>query len=120
MDAVSCVWYSKCSVINKVGGIICGILGVPITRNSLIHFVLCTAKYQYDCILYRQGTSCRPNDPWRLLDPHDPGPSQARPISTSRTYRLPSQLRRRRGSNYEKEGVTEIKSTWVGLDGKLV
>lgn len=67
-------------------------------------------------------------DPWAALDPHDPGTSQGLPIRKGRTYKLPPQLRKRRGSKKAQEGVgtggggeerKDAGGSWVGHDGKL-
>lgn len=68
-------------------------------------------------------------DPWTALDPHDPGTSQARPIRKGRTYKLPPQLRKRRGKKIqgaeEDSGVggeeqMDVGGSWVGGDGGLL
>eukprot|EP00752_Nemacystus_decipiens_P010040 g8953.t1 len=70
-------------------------------------------------------------DPWTTLDPHDPGTSQALPIRKGRTYKLPPQLRKRRGKKIEGakakedpdvggEGQTDFGGSWVGRDGGLI
>lgn len=70
----------------------------------------------------------QPADPWAALDPHDPGASQARPIRKGRTYKIPPQLRKRRGSKKSQEGMDgglcgeEQKAdggSWVGHGGRL-
>lgn len=70
-------------------------------------------------------------DPWTALDPHDPGTSQARPIRKGRTYKLPPQLRKRRGKKI-REGIEgdlgvgrgeehkDVGGSWVGHDGGLM
>ncbi|CAM9162341.1 unnamed protein product [Pylaiella littoralis] len=69
-----------------------------------------------------------PSDPWAALDPHDPGTLQARPIRKGRTYKLPPQLRKRRGSKKKQEAVEgglcgevqqDFGGSWVGHDGRL-
>ncbi|CAB1110484.1 unnamed protein product [Ectocarpus sp. CCAP 1310/34] len=67
-----------------------------------------------------------PIDPWAALDPHDPGRSQARPIRKGRTYKIPAQLRKRRGGKKmqgeAKGGEEEQKGdggSWVGRDGRV-
>lgn len=65
-------------------------------------------------------------DPWAPLDAHDPGASKARPLRKGRPYRLPPQLRKRRGlgKGLEKVGEGEEEAeddggSWVTHDGKL-
>ncbi|CAM9100993.1 unnamed protein product [Ectocarpus sp. 6 AP-2014] len=70
-----------------------------------------------------------PIDPWAALDPHDPGTSQARPIRKGRTYKIPAQLRKRRGGKKIQGeakgggGGEEQKGdggSWVGRDGRVI
>eukprot|EP00903_Cladosiphon_okamuranus_P019919 g18306.t1 len=75
-------------------------------------------------------------DPWTALDPHDPGTSQARPIRKGKTYKLPPQLRKRRGKKIrdwtgdgedsgvrgedQKDILLDVASSWVSNDGGLM
>ena len=67
-------------------------------------------------------------DPWAALDPHDPGTSQARPVRKGRTYKLPPQLRKRRGKKIHEgedsgaggEEPKDVGGSWVGHAGGLL